>query len=362
MRLSLRFSLAASLTLFALIGRVDAAIAADSTAPPRLVLQLTVDGLRGDLLNRYQSNFGAGGFRYLLEQGTVFTNAHYRHANTETIVGHTTLATGASPAFHGMVGNAWLDRESGTPIYNIEDADYPLLASRETAKDGAQIDPAQRLSRSPGRSPRAILASTFGDELAIFHAGQSAGQSKVFGVSGKDRGAVSMAGHVGKAFWLSTNSGDFVTSAYYYKQYPKWVSDWNAKRHADSHARQNWTLMLPEERYRLRGQDDRPYEVDLKGYGRVFPHNFGGADDRLFYTRLLVSPIGDELTANFARTLMAAEQRGKTRSRTIYRSVSPLSTRSIISSGRPVWKTRTRSCALTGPWPIYLPSSTKRSV
>ena len=48
---------------------------------PRLVLQITVDGLRGDLLNRYQENFGKGGFRYLLDKGVVYTNAHYQHAN-----------------------------------------------------------------------------------------------------------------------------------------------------------------------------------------------------------------------------------------------------------------------------------------
>ena len=87
----------------------------------RLILQITVDGLRGDLLSRYGDRFGLDGFRYLLEDGTVFTNAHYQHANTETIVGHTTLATGTSPSLHGMIGNVWLDRESGELGYNIED-------------------------------------------------------------------------------------------------------------------------------------------------------------------------------------------------------------------------------------------------
>lgn len=79
----------------------------------KLVLQITVDGLRGDLLNRYGDRFGDDGFRYLLEHGTVYANAHYQHANTETIVGHATLATGALPAKHGMIGNVWLDRETG---------------------------------------------------------------------------------------------------------------------------------------------------------------------------------------------------------------------------------------------------------
>ena len=64
----------------------------------RLVLKVTVDGLRADLLARYRANFGEGGFRYLLDRGVVYTDAQYGHANTETIVGHATRATVAHPA------------------------------------------------------------------------------------------------------------------------------------------------------------------------------------------------------------------------------------------------------------------------
>jgi arylsulfatase A-like enzyme len=57
--------------------------------------------------------------------------------------------------------------------------------------------------------------------------------------------------------------------------------------------------------YLLRDFDDRPYETDLKGYGRVFPHPFGASDDPLFPTRLLVSPVGDELALSFSKALIA---------------------------------------------------------
>ena len=102
--------------------------------PPRLILQITVDQLRGDLPNRHLAQMGEGGFRYLLENGVVFANAHHPHANTETIVGHTTLATGALPAIHGMIGNSWMDRTTGRLMYNIEDARFPLLTA------GADVD------------------------------------------------------------------------------------------------------------------------------------------------------------------------------------------------------------------------------
>ncbi len=80
---------------------------------PRLVLQITVDQLRGDLPRRYLQQMGTGGFRYLLENGVVYANAHHAHANTDTIVRHATLATGAHPSAHGLVGNVWFDRGAG---------------------------------------------------------------------------------------------------------------------------------------------------------------------------------------------------------------------------------------------------------
>ena len=281
---------------------------ATATEPSlRLVLQITVDGLRGDLLNRYGDRFGPGGFRYLLDNGVVYADAHHDHANTETIVGHTTLATGAHPAVHGMVGNVWFDRESGELAYNVEDPDHALLPTRGDTAEGAQVDPAQQRSRTSGRSPVSLLASTFGDELWL----HTAGRSRVFAVSGKDRSAISMAGHVGKAFWFSTNTGDFQTSDYYYGSYPDWVVEWNGKRQAEKLSGTSWLLLNRPETYLLAAQDNRPFETDLKGYRRVFPHPFGAPDDPLFFTRVLVSPEGDRLTADFAKALVVAEDIGQ---------------------------------------------------
>lgn len=280
---------------------------AQPTQDIRLVLQITVDGLRGDLLNRYQAGFGKGGFRYLMTRGIVYANAQYQHANTETIVGHTTLATGTFPSQHGMVGNVMYDRKAGELTYNIEDPDAPLLPSREESTGGEQVDPTQKLARTKGRSPVAILVPTFGDGLSAYYAGRS----KVFGVSGKDRSAVAMAGHTGKAFWYSTNDGDFITSRYYYDAYPDWVDRWNGRREAEKHAGTEWKLSANKSTYLLAGQDDRPYEADLKGYGRTFPHQFGEAGSRLLYTQLLVSPVGDQLLLDFTKALISSEQLGQ---------------------------------------------------
>jgi predicted AlkP superfamily pyrophosphatase or phosphodiesterase len=135
---------------------------------PRLILQITVDQLRGDMLMRFVGDrLADGGFKYLLDNGAVFADAHHPHANTETVVGHVTLATGAYPADHGLVGNIWLDRESGQLTYNVEDARYPLLAEGADVDASTEIDPTQKVAQTDGRSPSAILVSTFSAYFGI---------------------------------------------------------------------------------------------------------------------------------------------------------------------------------------------------
>jgi predicted AlkP superfamily pyrophosphatase or phosphodiesterase len=63
--------------------------------------------------------------------------------------------------------------------------------------------------------------------------------------------------------------------------------------------------------YQQRHLDDRPWETDLRGYGRVFPHSFGEADNKLLYTQVIASPRGDQLTADFAKILLTSEKLGE---------------------------------------------------
>jgi predicted AlkP superfamily pyrophosphatase or phosphodiesterase len=274
--------------------------------PPKLVLQITVDQLRADLPTRYYDRLGEGGFRYLWENGVVYRNAHHAHANTETIVGHATLATGAHPSGHGMVGNLWFDRETGFTTYNVEDGRYRLLTEGADVDEDAEIDPTQRAARSEGRSPAAILVTTFADELRS----SNNGQSKVVGVSVKDRGAISMAGHSGTAYWFSKASGEFVTSTYYKDRYPDWVQAFNSRQPAAQFANTSWTLLHDRATYLFGDSDDRAWETDVAGFGRTFPHAFGDSSSPYFTTWLTLSPAGDRLVLDFAKQALLGEQLG----------------------------------------------------
>ena len=267
--------------------------ASASDKKPKLVLQITVDQLRGDLPMRFRDRLGNGGFRYLLEKGTHYNNAHCQHANTETAVGHATLATGADPSRHGIVANDWIDQKTGEFVYNTEDDRHHIIGSKPKPHQGV--------------SPRNLLATTIGDELVI----DNGGRSRVFSVSVKDRGAILPGGHVGKAFWFSKSSGKFVTSTYYYDDYPEWVKQWNAAKPADRYKGKAWDLLYDRPSYVAGDIDDRPYEAAFAQLGRTFPHALGDGSSKYFYLMLTLTPIGDELTLDFAKTLIENEKLGQ---------------------------------------------------
>lgn len=303
-RRKILFTAAGKIT-FAALFAVSSSTMAIAQDMPRLVLQITVDQLRADLLERNAHHFGDDGLRMLMDNGAYFVDAHHRHANTETIVGHATLATGTDPAVHGMIANLWFDRKTGEPHYNVQDGDYPLLGTGGVDQS-TELDPTQRAATSDGRSPRAMLSSTIGDEIAI----GLEGKPKIFGVSVKDRGAISMAGHVGTAYWFSKSSGAFITSSYYMDAYPAWVTTWNDAGHVEALSGTSWELRDAPATYRFGDADDRDWETDFPGFGRTFPHPYGTSDDRYFTTRLTLGPAGDRLTADFAKTLLRKEALG----------------------------------------------------
>ncbi|OIQ28562.1 MAG: alkaline phosphatase [Bacteroidetes bacterium MedPE-SWsnd-G2] len=279
----------------------------DSNAKPKLIVQITIDQLRGDLPLRFMDKMSENGFKYFYTNGVVYNNAHHAHSNTETIVGHASLATGAYPSTHGMIANVWLNRETGVLSYNIEDPRFSLLSADADVNQKTEIDPTQKKARSSGRSPANIKVSTFSDELKL----ASNGKAKVFGVSVKDRGAVSFAGHTGKAFWFSKKSGEFVTSNYYYKSYPEWVKSWNAEKHQLFYADTNWELSNSIDSYLFGENDNQEWEVDLAGFGRTFPHKFGKGDGKYYNTLLTISPAGDEITSKFAQSVITNEKLGQ---------------------------------------------------
>jgi Type I phosphodiesterase / nucleotide pyrophosphatase len=205
---------------------VMALAAALEAAPrPKLVLGIVVDQFRYDYLTRFRSDYHAG-FERLLTRGAVFTNAHFIHLPTVTAVGHSTFLTGATPAMSGIVGNEWYDRAAAGMVTSVSDRTVQLLGAGGT-----------------GSSPARLLVSTLGDELKIAHP-----DSKVIGISLKDRSAILSSGHMADAaYWMDVSTGNFVSSTFYFAQLPGWVKDFNASRPEESYRGARWlNHVIPE--------------------------------------------------------------------------------------------------------------------
>jgi predicted AlkP superfamily pyrophosphatase or phosphodiesterase len=282
----------AATTVFAALAAAGLATTASAAEPPKLILAITIDGLRGDIPFRMADRFGESGFRYLMEQGTVYDNAHYQHSTTFTAVGHATLFTGGNSPQHGLAGNDWHDYARGQ-VYCVEDDRHPIIGKEPRAHEGT--------------SPRNLTASTYGDELIL----ASGGRSRVFSVSIKDRGAILPGGRLGKAFWYSSGTGEFVTSTYYYDAYPSWVADWNKAKHADRYMERTWELLGDKAGYIFGDADDRAAERPYKHLGRTFPHRLTADKPADFYGALRYAPMGDELTLEFAKEVVRQEKVGQ---------------------------------------------------
>lgn len=190
---------------------------------PKLVVVIVIDQFRGDYLERYYDRFGEGGFRLLMDHGANFTDCHYDYANTRTAPGHATLFTGAYSDGHGIALNEWWDPMLRKVVTSVEDNHY------ETLKPGG--------SNEIGVSPHNLLADTIGDELKL----ATAGKSRVFGVSFKDRAAVLPGGYsANAAYWIDREDGAWESSNYYFKALPQWVVSFDAVGPQKKYLNQEW--------------------------------------------------------------------------------------------------------------------------
>ena len=161
---------------------------------PKLVVGIVVDQMRWDYLYRFYNKYENGGFKRLLNEGFACQNTMINYIPSVTAIGHSTIFTGSVPSIHGIAGNDWIDEKTGKSVYCTDDA---------TVK-GVGAD-----TKAGKMSPRKLLATTITDELRM----GTNFQSKVVGVSLKDRASILPAGHNPTgAFWLADASGRFITS------------------------------------------------------------------------------------------------------------------------------------------------------
>ena len=268
--------------------------AAPAGAQPKLVVVIVVDGLPSEQVQRYRDQFGQGGLRRLLDQGASFSNAHQAHGVTVTAVGHTAILTGAYPYQHGIIGNNWIDPVTKKSVYCTEDTAYTYIGEATKPDDGT--------------SPAKLRVGTLGDELRY----ATGNQAKVVSVSGKDRGAILLAGKSGTAYMYMDNSGNFASSTYYMQAHPQWVQRYQATRPQDRYYGKSWIPLLADAAYANDASDD--FYPAKAGVKNRFPFVFASASgkrDAEYFNGLKTGPFLDELTLDFARAAVEGENLGK---------------------------------------------------
>jgi len=155
--------------------------AQQTTEPPKLVISIVVDQLRGDYLQYFSPTFGEKGFKRLINEGLTYHRVNFGFPNVGQASSIATIYTGTYPYFHGIVADKKMDFESLREVSILFDNAY---LGNYTA---------DRFS------PLALLSATVGDELKV----ETGGASNVYAIAPNAEEAILSAGRCGDAdIWL----------------------------------------------------------------------------------------------------------------------------------------------------------------
>ena len=262
---------------------------------PKLVVGITVSGMRYDYLSTYWDKFGDDGFRRMAGMGTHCKNARYDQLITESAVGYATIGTGARPDAHGIVADYWYERLDNEIRFCVEDPNVHAIVSSDN---------------NGHTSPASMMSRTLTDELRI----TSQFRSKVIGVSMDPKAAVLQSGHTANAaYWFDPEHGSWTTSTYYADSLPEWVISFNQKNYKDIYREKEWNTLLPIGEYSESMLDNNIYEEGFFGQN-TFPYDLKKITREGFrqgdYSVLLVAPFGNTYTKDFAISAIVNEELG----------------------------------------------------
>jgi predicted AlkP superfamily pyrophosphatase or phosphodiesterase len=250
---------------------------------PRLLVIVVVDQMRFDYLDRMQP-YWTRGMKRLMTEGAVFERNFYPYLQTVTCAGHATIGTGAFPATHGIILNAWW---RGTRSASC--TEDPAVSS---IGYGSTAEPV-------GHSAAQLLVPTIGDRLR-----ERSPASRIVTVSLKPRSAVMLAGRSGLVTWLD-DSNHWATSTAFASA-PDAAMQAFVTAHPRERLRQEiWSQVADPKAYT--GPDAGPGEAPPAGWTSTFPHPLAGAPgsppDR-FFALWETSPYADSYLGEMASAMV----------------------------------------------------------
>lgn len=264
---------------------------------PKLVVAIVIDQMRYDYLTRFESKYGEGGFKRMIEEGFNCKNNHFNYIPTYTGPGHASIFTGTTPSNHGIIGNDWFDKTFGRSVNCVEDN---------------TVEPIGTNSNDGRKSPKRMVVTTFTDENRL--ATQMRG--KTIGISIKHRGAILPAGHTANAaYWFDyehNGLGNWISSTYYMKELPNWVKDFNASNITESYFKV-WDSFYDINSYTESGSDNNDFERVFRGKETpTFPYDLNKLKDANGNFKIIAdSPYGNNLTTDFTIAAIDGEGLGE---------------------------------------------------
>lgn len=172
-----------------------------SPAVPRLVVSILIDQLRSDYMEAFSPLYGDRGFKRLLQEGRIYTQAEYPFNRPDRASATACLYAGAPPYDNGIVGTLWMDRSTLRPVYCVDDAAWRGNLTTEAT------------------SPKHLGVSTIVDELKV----ATEGRALAYSVAPFRDAAIFAAGHAADgAFWINDLTGQWCSTSYY-GNYPSWA-------------------------------------------------------------------------------------------------------------------------------------------
>jgi hypothetical protein len=248
--------------------------------------------MRWDYLYRYYDRYKPGGFKRILNEGFSCENTKIDYLPTVTAIGHSTIYTGSVPAIHGIAGNDFIIEATGKTMYCTDDSSVSTVGSTSAAGK---------------MSPRNLLVTTITDELRL----ATNFKSKVISIALKDRASILPGGHLANAaYWFDSN-GNWITSTYYMKSLPDWVTAFNNKKLPEQYLKKDWNTLYPIQTYTQSLPDSNLYEGKFTGQAApVFPVKTSEMMSKNVDI-IRSTPYGITLTADMAKAAIQAEQLGK---------------------------------------------------
>ena len=262
--------LAIGIAIFLPVQGKGAAAAQTTASKPKLIVIVAVDQMRADYPVRY-GDLLQHGLKRLMSEGAWYKNAAYPYLNTVTCAGHSTIGTGTFPYKHGMVLNAWYDRQSGKTVTCTADASTTEVSYANLT--------------GPGDSAKAMQVPSLAE---LVHRAKG----RVVTMSIKARSAIGLAGHEGDSVTWFDERGAWETSTAFSKTPVPWLTAFIKGNPVERDADKVWERTLPAARYQY--TDDAPGERPGAGWSATFPHPLGSAGDRAYYAHWLQSPYADD--------------------------------------------------------------------